>query len=1158
MKSDSLDAQGRTAAAKHGAKTVPATASRPLLPFPAQVAHTATPLGGVPATARARRLTTLAGALLVTAALGVLAAPALALEGYEPATPASFGKPGPGAGQLEAPEGVAVNDETGDVYVADVGNARIDEFEADGKFVRAWGWGVATGAEELQTCATTCQKGLVGSEPGQFTTPAFVAVDNTSGPSKEDVYVSDSGDHTITKFTKDGTLVSSWGTGGQLKEKAPGEPFSATETRGVAVDTSGGVRVYDKGSLLAFTETGVAIPAESFDAEVPAGETGSLALTSSGEMYYVEGRLGFSHAYKLVPGEEPFEIEQVRATAVAVNPANQNVLLDEGTQIAIYTAIASGRPIPAQVFSGEGLAESRGIAASPTLLYTTQHAADNVEAFAFGPLKPQVQQESVSEVGSTTATLQGQVLAQGALTSYFFEYGTTTAYGKHTPTQSAGAGTAATGVAATIESLAPDTEYHLRLVANNANGERTGPDLSFSTFPQGILGLPDGRGYELVSPLESGDGEVVAGTRAAANGGSVAYQGQAPAEGGNGNAGNPNEEGLRPPGGTNEYLAARNVAGWSAADLQPRGLTSVHYRAFSGDLSLGILVSSQSLNMGAPGGETLYSRDAATGAYSVLGEGAAYAGSTPDGAHVLYSTGATSLFEAATGVPAAVNVLPEGGAAPQAVFGAPTRLISSVGGEWGQSGPQLSNVISRDGSRVFWSETDASANPQRLFVTEHAGSPTALTVQLDASRFAGHPGGEARFETASADGSRVFFTDCNQLTSDSTAVPTSDCQNVEERGNGPFTAPSGNDLYEADLATGTLSDLSVDHVQNANVMGVLGASADGSYVYFAAAGALAPGAVPQECVRGVNSEAVTTRCNVYVVHDSGAPQFVAALSNQDWSEWSDIVGSRPAFVAASSGDLVFLSNVNVTGFDAQGQSEIYMYSPGGVVSCLSCNPSGRLTPPGSGAVLPTSGSATFALRDVSADGSRVFFETKESLVPADQNGQSDVYEWERAGAGSCTRPAGCLFVISGGSSTQNSFFVDASETGEDVFFTSRADLVPADRTDGYDLWDARVGATQPSAEPVCSGTGCQGVPPAPPIFSTPSSVTFAGTGNFEAQKPGSKPPPKLTNRQKLARALKQCHAKRSRAKRRACERAARRRYPTGKAKRANTHRRAGR
>jgi NHL repeat len=1028
------------------------------------------------------------------------AAPAQALEGYEPATPASFGEPGPGAGQLEAPEGVAVNDSTGDVYVADVGNARIDEFEADGKFLRAWGFGVATGAEAFETCTTTttCRKGNVSTLPGGFTTGAFIAVDNSSGPSKGDVYVGDPGDNTVTKFTGTGALVS-WGTEGQLKEAVAGTPF--VKASGVAVDTSGNLWVTDGHNEDQFTEAGVFIPATTFNTERGGG--GGVAVDTNGALYTVERRIanpkGTQEVLKWEAGVEKFLIESHPTFALAVNPSSNDLILDGGNHIEVYGPFGEPHTAPTQTFATTGLEESTGIALSATALYATQRSADSVAAFVFAPLKPRVEAESVSEVGSASATFHGQVLPQGEPTSYFFEYGTTTAYGNHTPTRSAGAGTTATGVTATIEGLSPDTEYHFRLVASNTNGKREGLDLSFSTFPQGISGLPDGRGYELVSPLESGDGEVVRGTRAAGNGARVAYAGQ-PAEEGDGEGGVPTEAGGAY-GGDNEYLAERGGAGWSAVDVQPPGLTSPSYISFSEDLSVGILTSAEPLLGGAPAGQTLYSRDDANGSYGVLGSGAAYAGSTPDGAHVLYSTGAAGLFESGAGAPAAVNVLPlpEGGSAPNAVFGAPAVHEPSVS-VVGPLGPNLGGAVSADGSRVFWTQTDAEGHPQRLFVTEHAGSPAPRTVQLDASHAPPNPGGEGRFAAASGDGSRVFFTACSVLTPDSTAVPTPTpgCEVEEERGKGPFVTPAGNDLYEANTASGAVSDLSVDHAHNANVVGVLGVSADGSSVYFAAGGALASGAQQQQCVRGVVAElpGITTKCNIYLVHDGGAPQFVAAVTNAEWADWSSVVGTHTAYVAPVGGELVFNSGLNLTGFDSRGANEIYMYTPGSGVSCLSCNPSGGLTPPGSGASLPGSGSTTFALRDVSADGSRVFFETAESLVPADQNGKIDVYEFERAGAGSCTRPAGCLFVISGGSSTQSSSFVDAGETGEDVFFTSRADLVPADKTDRYELYDARIGATQPPAQPVCSGTGCQGVPAAPPIFSTPPSVTITGVDDF--------------------------------------------------------------
>jgi hypothetical protein len=168
-------------------------------------------------------------------------------------------------------------------------------------------------------------------------------------------------------------------------------------------------------------------------------------------------------------------------------------------------------------------------------------------------------------------------------------------------------------------------------------------------------------------------------------------------------------------------------------------------------------------------------------------------------------------------------------------------------------------------------------------------------------------------------------------------------------------------------------------------------------------------------------------------------------------------------------------------------------------------------------VLPNSNNSTYALRDLSADGDRVFFESTEGLVPdvaneqapapEDTNGLTNVYEWERGGSGSCTSATSCLYLLSGGTSTDLSFFLDASESGNDVFIGTRAQLVPQDRGETFEVYDARADAPQQLTPPACSGSGCQGVPSAPPIFATPSSVTFNGIGNFS-------PPPVIEPKRK--------------------------------------------
>ena len=129
---------------------------------------------------------------------------------------------------------------------------------------------------------------------------------------------------------------------------------------------------------------------------------------------------------------------------------------------------------------------------------------------------------------------------------------------------------------------------------------------------------------------------------------------------------------------------------------------------------------------------------------------------------------------------------------------------------------------------------------------------------------------------------------------------------------------------------------------------------------------------------------------------------------------------------------------------------------------------------------------------VADEGNRVFFDTSESLVATDTNGVQDVYEWESAGTGSCEAASavngGCIYLLSGGTSEADSWFIGASESGDDVFIATRAHLAPQDGNDTFNLFDARVDGVQPVTEPLCTGTGCQGPPEPAPTFATPASV----------------------------------------------------------------------
>ena len=227
--------------------------------------------------------------VLVAAGLGCCPGVAWGDSAYRLESGRVFGGAGAGAGQLglAAPilqgsgraelrvsgSGVAVNDETHDVYVADTGEHRVDEFEADGTFMRAWGWGVADGLSMLETCGpeafpptSTCKAGLSGSAAGELAEPRFITVDNYAGGSRGDVYVSvgmgDEGTHAelVTKYGPEGKLEAGWGDNGP-GETANGQLNARNgafegELAGIAADPTGDLWVYDSHQVYEFDEEG--------------------------------------------------------------------------------------------------------------------------------------------------------------------------------------------------------------------------------------------------------------------------------------------------------------------------------------------------------------------------------------------------------------------------------------------------------------------------------------------------------------------------------------------------------------------------------------------------------------------------------------------------------------------------------------------------------------------------------------------------------------------------------------------------------------------------------------------------------------------------------------------------------------------------------------
>jgi hypothetical protein len=798
-------------------------------------------------------------------------------------------------------------------------------------------------------------------------------------------------------------------------------------------------------------------------------------------------------------------------------------------------------------------------------------------ALAFFTVGPRVSGTVANPVGDTRATLRASVNPQGLDTTYHFEYGTTTSYGSSTPESApVGSDGADHPALAEVAGLAPSTTYHFRAVATNGNGVSHGPDATFITYATASgfeacpndefrtgasAHLPDCRAYEQASPVDKNGADIIGEVfkvQASLSGDAVTFLVNAGVPGGAGAQNFP------------LYVARRGAARWSTQSLLPPPQYGVaaKYAGWTPDLNYAL--DSVDFFGAAPSGAGLVSVSTRDGSVQQMADytnGASYAlvGASADGSKVFFeataSTGGLALppgapepaagkdnlyrFDRDTGTLSLVGLLPDSACgAPPCVpaagsFAGPFDWWNGTdattlgrGGALGGYFTQEMHAVSTDGGRAFFT----AGKTGQIYLRQGLNGPAPSTVQVSASqRLTPDPNGAkpAAFISATPSGSIAFLTSCEKLTDDSTAVSTvaSTCA----------TAEQGSDLYAYDAASGELTDLTVDHAGNprgADVRGVIGASDDGSYVYFVANGDLDDtGSATLGNCKGTNANTSTLSgaCNLYLAHD-GTIEFLARLDSSgddglsDAASWAPSqdranknsarpVGSSTGRVSTDGQTLLIRSHRQLTAYDNKGTTEFYRFRLGvAEPDCVTCNPTG--VPPSASPTFQTISTLAigstvqpFLIRLFSSDGNRVFFETTEKLLAADTNGDAgcpvffgagarscqDVYEWEADGSGSCHSASGCLYLLSTGTSAYPSFLGDASASGDDVFIFTRDPLVPQDTDAIQDVYDVRVGGGLPGqnevAPPRCEGESCRGAGTAAPPVTGAGSAVFHGDGN---------------------------------------------------------------
>jgi hypothetical protein len=519
------------------------------------------------------RSSSLLGALLCVTlgALAMSSAPAWSMTQRGHSFAFAFGGEGEGDGEfrfeggsLKGKEaaGIAVSEATGDVYVVDRGNDRLEQFRpklgADGElvgeeFVAAWGWGVSDGKSEYELCTAGCRAGVAGVGKGELKEAGAIAVDNTPGGA-ESVFVG------ADASAKRPDVQRFMANGEKALGKLPLEEEGALD--GLATDLQGRVWVYrgeeeGTGVVEGFTDTsppvlvepvlqsviacakpgfGVDARGEDFfvDHELLTGEEGCPAVVErekAEEKQPAEGRYARSvvaaevNAGELLRGvANPLidELDREPTSAVAVDQASSettplgqaavgDAYVDNGSSVAVFDQTGA----LVQTLGAGVLDSGMGVAVDSNTgdVFVVDGGGDKVDVFAPEAAgRPAVDDLDAENIAPGEVTLSAVVDPAGSDTHYYFQYGTVDCASEPddctdvpaAPGADLGSGFVGRPVSVTLRGIAPGRTYYYRVLASNGSGQAEDEQQlgAFEALPgsQGVLA--DDRAWELVSPAE--------------------------------------------------------------------------------------------------------------------------------------------------------------------------------------------------------------------------------------------------------------------------------------------------------------------------------------------------------------------------------------------------------------------------------------------------------------------------------------------------------------------------------------------------------------------------------------------------------------------------------------------------------------------------------